>query len=90
MAMLSEGIVKINSKALEPSELKKLDKQEKEYIFATLGNVKGKNIWNDRFLIYVIINLNYNYGRYIGSQIYTLPPPTMYVVDWIAYQIISR
>jgi hypothetical protein len=44
MAMLSEGIVKINSKALEPSELKKLDKQEKEYIFATLGNVKGKNI----------------------------------------------
>jgi SLIT-ROBO Rho GTPase activating protein len=31
---LSEGIVKINSKALEPSELKKYDKLEKEGIFA--------------------------------------------------------
>ena len=43
MATLTESIiVKINSKALESSELKKLDKQEKELIFQNLGNVKGK------------------------------------------------
>ena len=42
MATLSEGIVKINSKLLEPSELKRLDKQEKENILLTHGTVKGK------------------------------------------------
>ena len=41
MSTLTEGIIKINSKALESSELKKLDKQEKELIFQNLGNVKG-------------------------------------------------
>jgi hypothetical protein len=39
---LSEGIVKINSKALEAAELKRLDKQEKEFIFMTHGSVKGR------------------------------------------------
>ena len=42
--MMNEGIVKINSKMLEPSDLKRLDKQEKENITATAGTVKGKNI----------------------------------------------
>lgn len=45
MATLSEGIVKINSKVLESSELKRLDKQEKENIFLTLGSVKGKKLY---------------------------------------------
>jgi hypothetical protein len=39
---LSEGIVKINSKALEPSELKKYDKLEKEGIFANGAVLKGR------------------------------------------------
>ena len=40
--MINEGIVKINSKMLEPHELKRLDKQEKENIQATAATVKGK------------------------------------------------
>ena len=39
---LSEGIVKINSKALESSELKKFDKLEKEGIALTGAVTKGK------------------------------------------------
>lgn len=39
---LSEGIVKINSKALEPSELKKFDKLEKEGIASNGAVTKGK------------------------------------------------
>ena len=40
--MINEGIIKINSKMLETSDLKRLDKQEKENITATGGTVKGK------------------------------------------------
>ena len=40
--MINEGIVKINSKMLEPHELKRLDKQEKENIQATAATVKGR------------------------------------------------
>ena len=40
--MINEGIIKINSKLLETSDLKRLDKQEKENITATGGTVKGK------------------------------------------------
>ena len=40
--MINEGIVKINSKMLEPFELKRLDKQEKENISVTGATVKGK------------------------------------------------
>ena len=40
---LSEGIVKINSKVLESSELKKYDKLEKEGITATASVLKGKH-----------------------------------------------
>ena len=40
--MINEGIVKINSKMLEPSELKRLEKQEKENITMTAATVKGK------------------------------------------------
>ena len=40
---LSEGIVKINSKALESSELKKFDKLEKEGIALNGAVTKGKN-----------------------------------------------
>ena len=43
--MINEGIVKINSKMLEPSDLKRLDKQEKETITATGATVKGKKIF---------------------------------------------
>ena len=39
---LSEGIVKINSKALEASELKKFDKLEKEGIAFNGAVTKGK------------------------------------------------
>ena len=39
---LSEGIVKINSKALESSELKKFDKLEKEGIALNGAVTKGK------------------------------------------------
>ena len=39
---LSEGIVKINSKALEASELKKFDKLEKEGIALNGAVTKGK------------------------------------------------
>ena len=39
---LSEGIVKINSRALEASELKKFDKLEKEGIALTGAVTKGK------------------------------------------------
>ena len=49
MAVL-EGIVKINSKILEPSELKKFDKLEKEGISGNGLVLKGKleflRIWN--------------------------------------------
>ena len=41
---LSEGIVKINSKALESSELKKFDKLEKEGITANGSVLKGKSL----------------------------------------------
>ena len=40
---LSEGIVKINSKVLESSELKKFDKLEKEGIAANGSVLKGKS-----------------------------------------------
>jgi hypothetical protein len=40
--MLSEGIEKLNSKMLEPTELKKLDKLEKDNILLTQTSVKGK------------------------------------------------
>lgn len=39
---LGEGIVKINSRILEASELKRLDKQEKENIHALGAVSKGK------------------------------------------------
>ena len=41
--MLNEGIIKINSKILEPAELKRLDKQEKETIGTTGVTVKGRD-----------------------------------------------
>lgn len=44
--MINEGIVKINSKMLETSELKRLDKQEKENISVTASTVKGKHSFN--------------------------------------------
>ena len=39
---LSEGIVKINSKALEQTELKRLDKLEKEALGGNGGVLKGR------------------------------------------------
>ena len=55
MATLTESIiVKINSKALESSELKKLDKQEKELIFQNLGNVKGKFFCRVKLLLMLL------------------------------------
>ena len=47
MAALKEQgeiIVKINSRILEPAELKKLDKLEKEQIHQQAANNKGKGI----------------------------------------------
>lgn len=40
---LSEGIVKINSKLLEASELKRYDKLEKEAVGANAAVLKGKH-----------------------------------------------
>ena len=48
--MINEGIIKINSKMLEPPELKRLDKQEKENITTTAATVKGK------IRVYFIVN----------------------------------
>ena len=39
---LSQGIVKINSKALEPSDLKKYDRIEKDLVTANSSTFKGK------------------------------------------------
>ena len=50
MAMLSEGIIKLNSKILETSELKKFDKQEKEGIAGNGFVVKGKDTGSCFFL----------------------------------------
>ena len=44
---LSEGIVKINSRTLEASELKKFDKLEKEGIALTGAVTKGKTSTKD-------------------------------------------
>ena len=40
----SAEIVKINSRPLEPGELKRLDKQEKECIVGVVGVVKGREV----------------------------------------------
>ena len=50
---LSEGIVKINSKVLESSELKKFDKLEKEGIAANGSVLKGKSE-NTKFTVFVL------------------------------------
>lgn len=42
LSKLDEGIVKINSKVLESSELKKFDKLEKEGITSNGSVLKGK------------------------------------------------
>ena len=47
--MINEGIIKINSKMLESSDLKRLDKQEKENITTTAATVKGRT-----FLIFYL------------------------------------
>ena len=43
--MINEGIIKINSKMLESSDLKRLDKQEKENITTTAATVKGRTLF---------------------------------------------
>lgn len=43
--MINEGIIKINSKMLESSDLKRLDKQEKENITTTAATVKGRTFF---------------------------------------------
>ena len=48
--MINEGIIKINSKVLEPSDLKRLDKQEKENITTTAATVKGRKTIFDKNL----------------------------------------
>ena len=50
--MINEGIIKINSKVLEPSDLKRLDKQEKENITTTAATVKGRKTIFDKNKIY--------------------------------------
>jgi len=53
--MINEGIVKINSKMLESSDLKRLDKQEKETITTTAATVKGRK----PFLNLLLLSLNH-------------------------------
>ena len=51
--MINEGIIKINSKMLESSDLKRLDKQEKENITTTAATVKGRTFYIYKpFLVY--------------------------------------
>ena len=69
MAALKEQgeiIVKINSRILEPAELKKLDKLEKEQIHQQAANNKGKGILSP-----VLPNLyNTRSFRVKGQQIF--------------------
>ena len=59
---LSEGIVKINSKTLESSELKKYDKLEKEGIAHVGAIQKGKDT-----LIFSFFTLNLKFVHTISS-----------------------
>ena len=58
--MINEGIVKINSKMLEPHELKRLDKQEKENIQATAATVKGRTNFSLLLELLRILGLQIN------------------------------
>ena len=58
--MINEGIIKINSKMLESSDLKRLDKQEKENITTTAATVKGRKFFIfhlETILVYCLKNL---------------------------------